>query len=518
MAKKKTKKKPSPKSPGRDPPMSSPPISPPGSDGTVQTSDSPSAGSAPLSLDSKFAQVSVPVIDLAKDMITDPTVISVKLGQIGRYTSGFEEKSSDLGLSCENSSLNTTAKVPSESKVPLEVKIPSEAQETAKAATVANPETLRKVAQPGPKTWCDMVKGSSKKLSKQGTAFTLSSGELCTKIPNSVIEKNRKSWDCFVLGQFYSDPPSQGIIHNIANGIWSKYYRDITVTKMEGFAFLFRIPNISTRKRVLSQRLWQIEGQTMFVASWEPGITPVKPELKSAPIWLELRQVPFQFFNDDGLAHIASMVGDPKDLHPSTANKTNLEVAKVFTLIDPRKPLPEAVNVQFESGEIRRVLVSSPWMPPVCSHCKEIGHSLKRCSLAPITCIECKSTTHTSGDCPRAKLKGPKKKKRGQSISKPPPEVKACEKESLVKTSATGFTGIKSPGETSKKSVWIEAINKKAPSAQSSEVEADSSDVLSSESEGYESYDSLEDKLRGFTKVLSSRQKKGSRGKGPQLT
>lgn len=90
----------------------------------------------------------------------------------------------------------------------------------------------------------------------------------------------------------------------------------------------------------------------MFVANWEPGVIPAKPELSSAPIWLELRNVLLEFFNEEGLEHIAGLVADPKCLHPSTANKSNLEVAKVFTLIDPRKPLPKAVNVQFETSLI----------------------------------------------------------------------------------------------------------------------------------------------------------------------
>lgn len=118
-----------------------------------------------------------------------------------------------------------------------------------------------------------------KLLSNDGDAFTLPSREACIKIPNSVIEKNRKSWEPFVLGQFYSDPPSQGTLHNIVNGIWSKHYRDIAVSKMEGFAFLFRISNAATRARVVKQKLWQIEGQTMFVDKWEPGVVPTKPEL-----------------------------------------------------------------------------------------------------------------------------------------------------------------------------------------------------------------------------------------------
>ncbi|XP_020890722.1 uncharacterized protein LOC110230865 [Arabidopsis lyrata subsp. lyrata] len=178
---------------------------------------------------------------------------------------------------------------------------------------------------------------------------------------------------------------------------------------MEGNAFLFRVPNSATRNRILAQGLWQIEGQTMFVAKWKPGPTPKKPELSSAPVWLELRNVPYQFFNHDGFEFIAGLVGEPKGLHPSTANMTNLEVAKVFTLIDPRKPLPEAVNVQFASGEICRILVSSPWMPPVCSFCKEVGHNLKHCKLAPIVCSACSSACHSAEECPRGKAKSKKK-------------------------------------------------------------------------------------------------------------
>ncbi|RID65875.1 hypothetical protein BRARA_D01047 [Brassica rapa] len=267
-----------------------------------------------------------------------------------------------------------------------------------------------------------------KKLEKKGSPFTLPSGELCIKIPNSVIEMNKKSWESFVIGQFYSDPPEQGLIHNIVNGIWSKQYRDITVSKLEGNAFLFRIPNAATRQRVINQRLWQIEGQTMFVAHWEPGNLPEKPALTSAPIWLELRNVPLQFFNEDGLERIAGLVGDPKVLHPSTANKTILDVAKVLTIIDPRKPLPEAVNVQFDSGDICRVTVSSPWMPHVCSHCKEIGHTIKHCPAAPITCARCKSSAHSAESCPRSKRQKRKNTSTPRSphakVPPPPPDTK----------------------------------------------------------------------------------------------
>ncbi|RID65169.1 hypothetical protein BRARA_D00385 [Brassica rapa] len=333
------------------------------------------------------------------------------------------------------------------------------------------------------------------RLSKKGEAFILPSGEACIKIPNSVIEKNRKSWEPFVLGQFYSDPPSQGTLHNIVNGIWSKHYRDIVVSKMEGFSFLFRIPNAATRSRVLNQRLWQIEGQTMFVDKWEPGIVPTKPELTSAPIWLELRKVPFQFFNEDGLERIAGLVGHPKYLHPATANKTNLEVAKVLTIIDPRKPLPEAVNVQFDSGEISRVLVSSPWMPPVCGICKEVGHCTRRCPSAPKVCSFCSSTAHDSANCPkkpgqeaRAQSDPQKSVNRSSSPSSSPAIAKAGVIQVITAVgSKLGTEKDQEKGESSVKPYYLRSATPRSNSAASrssnSNVQPDSSDVESSESE-----------------------------------
>uniref|UniRef100_A0A0D3A004 DUF4283 domain-containing protein n=4 Tax=Brassica TaxID=3705 RepID=A0A0D3A004_BRAOL len=61
---------------------------------------------------------------------------------------------------------------------------------------------------------------------------------------------------------------------------------------MEGNAFLLRVPCPNARRRILSQPLWQIDGQTMFVAKWAPGLQQVKPELEMVPVWLEFTGVP----------------------------------------------------------------------------------------------------------------------------------------------------------------------------------------------------------------------------------
>ena len=271
-----------------------------------------------------------------------------------------------------------------------DVHVPSPANPTASPST-SSPAEL----------WKGFVKEANIKLYPKEKPFLLDSGEPCVTIPNAVVEKNKKAWECFIIGQFYDEAPARGAVHAIVNGIWSKHRRDITVSKMDNQAFLFHVPCPHARRRILSQSLWQIDGLSMFVAKWSPGIQQTKPELNMVPVWLEFRGVPLQFFNGDALKEIAGMVGQPVCLHPSTEHLTNIEVAKVYTVIDPRKPLPEFVNARFESGETRRISVTGPFLPALCSFCKKVGHSISRCKAAPKTCTLCNSVRHLTVECSR---------------------------------------------------------------------------------------------------------------------
>lgn len=59
-------------------------------------------------------------------------------------------------------------------------------------------------------------------------------------------------------------------------------------------------------------------------------------------------------------------------------------------------------------------------MPPVCDHCKKIGHSAKRCKLAPKICQVCKSVSHDTVKFPRSKFAegNGRKTHRGRSMTK----------------------------------------------------------------------------------------------------
>ena len=148
-----------------------------------------------------------------------------------RETSATEQISSDLQLETCATVQTTSDETPPPAMDSVAANPEDEAlpPTTASAPSNNSSNTSTNSTVKNNNEWVGLFKGKGKKLEKKGSPFTLPSGELCIKIPNSVIEMNKKSWESFVIGQFYSDPPEQGLIHNIVNGIWSKHYRDITV-------------------------------------------------------------------------------------------------------------------------------------------------------------------------------------------------------------------------------------------------------------------------------------------------
>ncbi|KFK29828.1 hypothetical protein AALP_AA7G184200 [Arabis alpina] len=165
----------------------------------------------------------------------------------------------------------------------------------------------------------------------------------------------------------------------------------------------------------------------------DSGLTPAMPSLEEVPVWLEFKGVPPHFYSEEGLEYVASILGDPQYCHQTTLNMTNLEVAKVLTIINLSQPIPEALNVQFENGERARVELFCPWLSPICSFCSQVGHNIRRCPTGPITCQACNSSSHSPEGCPRALKPDPKS---ASSSSVPPLKdpPKALEKEAINQT------------------------------------------------------------------------------------
>ncbi|KAJ4893561.1 hypothetical protein Rs2_20355 [Raphanus sativus] len=146
---------------------------------------------------------------------------------------------------------------------------------------------------------------------------------------------------------------------------------------------LVRIPNDFIREKVLLKRLWYVDTAMFHVSGWSEFSEDYTPSLKKIQLWAHLKGVPFDLIHNTGLSHIAGQIGEPKEKDDWTMSLSSISVAHVKVEIDTSIPLPKTIEVGRSDGSFVNVEVEYPWVPPICAHCKEIGHIQRNCLQIP---------------------------------------------------------------------------------------------------------------------------------------
>ncbi|CAN7027133.1 unnamed protein product, partial [Brassica oleracea var. botrytis] len=127
---------------------------------------------------------------------------------------------------------------------------------------------------------------------------------------------------------------------------------------------IVRISSDYLRKKILEKCIWHVGDSMFHTVQWCSAHSMSTPPLKAIQIW-------------------AHLTGEPKETDDFTKNLVSLTVAHVKVEVDLTKPLPPVVEFERQSGEVVEVLVHYPWVPPTCSHCKELGHIVRNCLTYP---------------------------------------------------------------------------------------------------------------------------------------
>lgn len=86
-------------------------------------------------------------------------------------------------------------------------------------------------------------------------------------------------------------------------------------------AFLFKFPDIDTKKWVLQFCPWYIGKRPIFLRNYVKGVSIEKLNALRYPIWLKSWDIPIDLLSVEGIGHIASAVGRPLWLDKATAER-----------------------------------------------------------------------------------------------------------------------------------------------------------------------------------------------------
>lgn len=140
-----------------------------------------------------------------------------------------------------------------------------------------------------------------------------------------------------------------------------------------------RITSEYLKNKILEKSIWYV-GDTMFhTALWSSTTSAQPPAMDSIKIWAHLTGIPLDFRHKEGLSLVAGLIGDSKETDAFTLNLASLTLSPVNVEVDLTKPLPSIIEFERQSGEVVEVLVSYPWLPAICSHCKELGDIARNC-------------------------------------------------------------------------------------------------------------------------------------------
>ncbi|KAG7578318.1 hypothetical protein ISN45_Aa03g025130 [Arabidopsis thaliana x Arabidopsis arenosa] len=258
--------------------------------------------------------------------------------------------------------------------VPLESSSPSVVSPTSR---VSNPAIG--VSDPG-FNWAKNLSSSGKIPVSSAPVLISAEGRPRVQVPNAVFERGAKLHGDYIVGIFYGKAPSYGKIWGVLNFLWGKDKR-VTIHNLSNNAFLFYIPSPSLRKRVLQHELWRVGDSPFFVMPWKSEFSFNPPSLENAPVWASIKDIPFDLITPEGLSIICRTLGRAVDYKPFNS----INSAEVKVVVDLTKPLPSVLEIEREDGHILLLKVTFPWLPPLCSFCKEIGHKSALCPNAPIS-------------------------------------------------------------------------------------------------------------------------------------
>ena len=142
------------------------------------------------------------------------------------------------------------------------------------------------------------------------------------------------------------------------------------VYEIDSTTMKFRVSDAAMRARILRRGKWNIGNIPLVVAKWTPKELEEKPEVKSIPLWVHLKNVPMNMVSWEGLSFITSAAGHPVKLHPETAACSNFKIAKIFVNADLSKDLPKKINFT-KNGKSSLVEFVYPWLPDRCYTCSK---------------------------------------------------------------------------------------------------------------------------------------------------
>ena len=110
----------------------------------------------------------------------------------------------------------------------------------------------------------------------------------------------------------------------------------------KGF-YSLRCGSPGEKTRILSEGPWFILGSLVWVQAWQAGFKPSQTTISHYPIWINLHELPLEFYCKDILQSIGNSIGSVIKIDAHSLEGDRKRFASVCVLMKSNQCMPERV-------------------------------------------------------------------------------------------------------------------------------------------------------------------------------
>lgn len=162
--------------------------------------------------------------------------------------------------------------------------------------------------------------------------------------------------------------------------VWGQHLVDIPFvqTFVRGW-FALRFTRVDHTNWVLSS-YWHFEHAPVLLKHWTPLFDPETEQIGIGPIWIQLLDLPLQYWSEDIFRRIGNAIGSFMDYDKSYQHTGMMAYVRILINLDTRGGLQEFITIQWRDTACKKI-IDYEGIPYCCRRCHKVGHLFKDCPL-----------------------------------------------------------------------------------------------------------------------------------------
>ncbi|XP_073012248.1 uncharacterized protein [Typha latifolia] len=219
----------------------------------------------------------------------------------------------------------------------------------------------------------------SAKMKAQGRSWA----SVAAMIDPETLECCRARWKLTLFGRFLGKGIPlmrlKAILGKLCNGI-----EGFSVSDMQEGFYAFWFERQEDLTYALTNGPWTILGKVLNLIPWRNNFWPSMEAFATAPVWIQLHNLPKEYWELEALVQVAAYFGKPLRIDETTLDHSCSWFGRVCIEVDLRHPLKTAVWLGPKEDQLEQTVIYES-IPKFCYFCGMIGHKAEGCPSASST-------------------------------------------------------------------------------------------------------------------------------------